>query len=257
MATRAKFHRLVSKAALRVLPLNTIGSDPSYQRTVRNAHRKIVSDFDEAALGIPLVAERNDTSLWVVDGLQRITALRKLGRTTVRAEVFHSKGPEHEAHVFKLVNANRTKLGALELFKAMLTARDMTAIVTKQTVEAGGFKLALTGKPHGPSADYLSCVATAYTSVRVSGPAPLAFALRMIRAAWPGDPLGINSRMVEGLTSFFVAKGKTVDEERLLPRLQTVTPHKLLYTASLHVSGQVTGIVEILNKLYKKQMRKP
>jgi hypothetical protein len=71
---------LVVKSALRVVKLSDLSVDQSYQREVKSGHKSIVSDFNEEALGVPLVGQRSDGSLWIVDGLQRVTALKKLGR---------------------------------------------------------------------------------------------------------------------------------------------------------------------------------
>src|SRR5262249_39485041 len=99
--------RLGVKAAVREGPLEMLKSDPTYQRDVKRGHKKIVADFNETALGVPLVGEREKGTLWIVDGLQRITALRKLNWTHVKAEVFASKGPEHEAEIYRIINGNR------------------------------------------------------------------------------------------------------------------------------------------------------
>src|SRR5688572_29909905 len=116
--------KLVTKSALRTVDLDLLAVDSAYQRDVRHGHKKIIADFNDQALGIPLIGEREDSTLWIVDGLQRITALKALGKTKARVEVFASKGIEHEAEVFKLVNLNRTKLKPVEEFKALLAAHD-------------------------------------------------------------------------------------------------------------------------------------
>ena len=138
-----ELERLVKESKLRIVTLSTLHTNPTYQREVKTKHRKIVAEFDEDSLGVPLIGERSDGSLWIVDGQQRITALRKLGWTEVRANVFRSDGPVHEAQVFKRVNLDRTALKPVEQFKARLTAQDEIALNIVAAVEAEGFRVAL------------------------------------------------------------------------------------------------------------------
>ena len=96
---------LTTERALRIVAVADLQVDPSYQRCVKPNHKKIARDFDPNALGVPLVGQREDHSLWIVDGQQRVEALKLLGKVNVRVEVFASKGPEHEAHVFTRCHA--------------------------------------------------------------------------------------------------------------------------------------------------------
>ena len=84
-----------------------------------------------------------DGTLWVVDGQQRLEALKKLGKTTVRVQVFASKGPEHEAKIYGYVNGNRTNLTTSELYLSKLTAGDEFAWRVKEIIEEEGFGLHL------------------------------------------------------------------------------------------------------------------
>lgn len=262
---RKTHEKLVVKSALKVLKLDQVelNVDPSYQRDVKAKHKKIVAEYNEEAFGIPLIGEREDGGLWIVDGLQRITAKRKLGHRELRAEVFNSKGPEHEAEVFKLVNLNRTKLSAWEEFKALLTAGDELAWSVKNVVEKCGFRVVqgyTTNAPMEQQARYITGVATMMQLTKHHGPEPLEFTLRTVKEAWPGDKLAVNNRIIYGMTNFFVVRERVVDEERLVERMRKTTPAKVLYTAAQMVNigsggggSQVTAIIE---KLYTKRMKK-
>lgn len=260
--------RKVVKAALKVLDLDGLKADPSYQREVKPGHKKIIANFNENALGIPLVAEREDGTLWIVDGLQRITALRALNIKTVRAEVFASEGPEHEATVFKLVNMNRSKLNPGEQFKALLTSQDATAWEVKETVESCGFKLCYTARPggHGKGgimdgslALQVKCVATLYRLIRTRGAESIKFALNAVKEGWPDDANGVNSRILDGMTHFYVSHDGVVDMERLVPRMQTTSPTKVMYVAAqgtMNVSDRAAAVAAVIEKVYRKNFRK-
>ena len=250
--------KLVSKSALRVINLDTISFDPSYQREVKSKHKRIVTSFNPDALGIILVAEREDGSLWCVDGRQRITALLKMGRKTVRAELFKSDGPEHEAMVFKLVNMNRMPLNPQEEFKALLTAGDKLAWQIKETVEKCGYKITLSsrGRPRDERGNNeVNAINCLMRNCRKYGTEPLKFCLETIKAAWPDDRIANTNGMLAGLMLLHVRFKGIVDNERLLQRLRAVTPHKILYQASQEVlsKNQWAAIADVLERLYKKR----
>lgn len=254
MSKSTELKKLVTKAAIRIVPIDALGVDPSYQREVKPGHRKIMADFDETAFGVPLVGEREDCTLWIVDGLQRITAVKKLGHEKVRVEVFASNGPEHEALVFKLVNLNRTRLRPIEEFRALLTSHDETCWMIRNVVEECGFRI-------GTGDGELSCVNT-LRRIAVTGgqgiPA-VRFTLNTVRAAWPADPLAIYSDLLLGFCVFFGSMDGVVDLDRLLPRLQTSTPQKILYAAKQRsLTDRVAGdVAEVITTLYRKRLAKP
>ena len=261
--------RTVVKAALKVLSLSSLNTDSSYQRDVKGKHKKIVAEFNEEALGIPLIGEREDGTLWIVDGLQRITALRKMGKKEVRCEVFASNGPNHEAEVFKLVNMNRTRLTPSEEFRALLTAGDKLAWGIKEAVEAEGFTVRLIGKSNQGgttseaderAARQLTCINTLVGIARHNGTDPIRFTLRTIARAWPGDRNGPHNIIVGGLAAYFIRRDGIVDEERLVPRLQLTTPQKIMYaTVQSSVGGggsRDDACADVIEKINRKRVGK-
>lgn len=254
---------LTSKSALRVVRVADIRFDPAYQRGEVQGHKKIVAEFDEHALGIPLVGQREDGTLWGVDGRQRLTALKKLGRETVRAEVFVSQGPEHEAQVFKLVNAGRTKLMPADLFKAKLTAGDADAWAIHEAVKGAGFRLDFTRQRKTHTAEAWRGVTAFSTLERVykmgkgAGAERIARILLVAGEAWPGDTFATNSDVLGGLGQFYADRGdEMVDDQRLADRLRTTTPAKIIYSAGLGVGGRHANVSAVVAKLYAKRAGK-
>ncbi len=247
-----------------MLDLEDIQVDTSYQRPVKGGHKKIMADFNEDALGIPLVGEREDGTLWVVDGQQRLTALKKLNKKTVRAEVFNSKGPEHEAEIFKLVNLNRTKLTPGEMFKARLTSGDALAWSIKEVVEACGHVIATSSSGGGNSkyntSKYVAGVNTLLhmATTKGQGIEAIRFALKTVGAAWPEDRFGVNNNVLAALGNFYSKQKGEVDSERLVSRLQLTNPVKLLYKASSMSTGnnKVHDLVDLIEEAYRKRRGK-
>ena len=252
---------LTTERALRIVAVADLQVDPSYQRCVKPNHKKIARDFDPNALGVPLVGQREDHSLWIVDGQQRVEALKLLGKVNVRVEVFASKGPEHEAHVFKLVNCNRTKLHSLEEFWAKVRALDDDSLILKRTVEQEGFKIVgrgnerLSGKD-GSETNGLACVNTLARYLHLHGPDAVRFALRIVRTHWGSDPNARTSHVLAGLSRFWSGHRDDLDEARLGARLVTTTPSKILVAAANGLSDKETNVHTEIERMYKKRLRK-
>ncbi len=260
-----KVQKLVVKARVLVVALDKLSVDPSYQRDIKRKHKDIVADFNETALGIPLVGQREDSSLWIVDGQQRITALKKLNWKEVKAEVFASNGPEHEAEIFKLINLNRTKLNAQEEFRALLTAGDPVAWEIKEAVEGCGFKLSLNMRGgrnlsrmglDAPAKMKIACLSTLRNIAKNQKMDAIKFVLNVIKTCWPGDPQGVVNNLVLGMARMYVALERVPDMERLVPRFSSVTPHKILYAANSEAMGgeKSHAVCMCLLKLYNKRV---
>lgn len=261
-----EIERMVKDRRLRVVTLSTLHTDPTYQREVKPKHRKIIAEFDEDSLGLPLIGERSDGSLWIVDGQQRITALRKMGWVEVRADVFRSDGPVHEAQVFKRVNLDRTSLKPIEQFKSRLAAQDEVALNITAAVEAEGFKI---GVPSGRASEEYngSCIGAVNTLVSIylkDGADPIRFALKVARMCWPNDRAAVSNKMLAGLAIFFERVEQTPDWERLTPRFQSVTVQRIVYAAGQATLGgtATTGggggdfaVADQLTKVYHKRCK--
>jgi hypothetical protein len=254
----------VSKTALRILKLADLNTDPSYQRGVVVKHKRIVSEFDEDALGVMLVGQREDGSLWVVDGLQRVTALKKLGWFEARFNVFRSNGPEHEAQVFKLVNKNRTSLTATQLFHALLTAGDEECWAVKRVAESLGYKLPTGGKravsqDREQAARELTCLNSLVRIYHHRGEELLRFVLSTVKDCWPGDPYGVKADIVDGLATWWVARkagGREFDRDRLVSRLRQKTAHQIIMSAVQGSFGRAQNVANVIDGHYERRTRR-
>ena len=262
------FNKLINcKTIIRVLQLATLNVDPVYQREVKSKHKQIVADFNPLALGTPLVGQRSDGTMWVVDGYQRVTALRKLDKKFVRCEVFASSGQQAEAIIFVIVNKGRARLTSAEDFRGMLAGHDPLAWAIKEAVEAEGFVLKLSSKSgRGASREVLSrqlsCINTVLKVANSTGGIDaLRFALSIIKESWPADPNGPHIMIVGSMGLFYNRHGGMVDRDRLIPRLQTATPQQVMFTASQMVRTVSSGDrfsngADVIEKLYQKRKGK-
>lgn len=246
----------VAGASLRVVAVADIGVDRSYQRGLVPKHRRIAAAFNPTALGIPLVAQRADGSLWVVDGQQRLGALKIQGVETVRAEVFASKGAKDEAEVFRLVNSMRTKMSSKDEFFALLTAEYPPAVAVADRIAAHGFTIPKGNKRKKDDASLtqMTAVKTLLTVLCRQGVEAVDFILATIRDAWPHDLERTRSEVVYGLWYFWVRRKGQIDRQRLVARLRAVPAARIAYQARNSGVGNVGGnAADAIERAYQKR----
>jgi hypothetical protein len=206
------------KTENRKIGVDELNISEAYQRTIVPARvNRIAKALDQDAFGSLTVGERRDGSYWVVDGMQRLTAARKLGIGMVPCDVFQSDGQEHEARVFRLKNRERTNVSAVSLFNAQMTEGDPQTLEIAAVVKRAGLKLRLR-EDGGQGWPYIKAVKCLERSFQRVGPEGLLAALRVLCGAWPGEDGALQGDMIEGM-SWFVKKHEDFDEERLIERL--------------------------------------
>lgn len=199
----------------------------AYQRTVkRPVVTKIKKNYDPAAFGTLIVGKREDGTLWVVDGQQRMTAAKEMGHTTVPCSVLESRGPSHEAQVFRLINGGRQNISRNELFKAALEAGDCQSIEILAAVERSGFVLRLSAGSNSKA--NVIRQAAPLEKIYDWGKTPLIEkVLGCIRNGWTEDQAATKSFVLTGVAKFFRTY-PDASPSRVVKVMQEVSPNQIL-----------------------------
>jgi hypothetical protein len=103
------------------LPIDDLLIDHSYQRQPLGERKilAIAKFFSWVAFGAVVVMERDNGQKFVVDGQQRLLAVRRRGDIReIPCVLFQSDGPAHEAIAFEILNCNRKYVSSVERFRA-------------------------------------------------------------------------------------------------------------------------------------------
>jgi hypothetical protein len=252
------------KTENRKIAVEELNISDAYQRTIVPARvNRIAKNLDQDAFGSLTVGQRRDGSYWVVDGMQRLTAARKLGIGMVPCDVFQSDGQEHEARVFRLKNRERTNVSACALFKAQLTEGDEQSIQIAEVVKDAGLKLAL--RDEGSHYPYLKAVKALERSFQRVGRDGLSLALSIIIQSWPGEDGSLQGDMIEGMC-WFIKKCPDFDRDRLVNRLSKKSVTSVLRAADANLKlgrdrdsssyGRSLATYDAISLIYSKGMRK-
>lgn len=252
------------KTENRKISVDELNISDAYQRTIVPGRvNRIAKNLDQDAFGSLTVGKRSDGSYWVVDGMQRLTAARKLGIEMVPCDVFESDGQEHEARVFRLKNRERTNVSSVALFRAQLTEGDEQSLRIAEVVKQAGFKLAL--RDEKASWPYIKAVKALERSFARVGADGLALAMKIINDAWPGEENSLRGDLIEGMC-WFIKKQEGFDETRLVAKLRTKSVAGLIRAADANFTlgkdrdwsqyGRSLAFYDAIEFVYRKGMRR-
>lgn len=230
-----------------VVPLSELHI-PDYQRGIQySLVKRIVADYDKRLMQPMTVNRRADGLLYVIDGFQRLTALRQLGRNdrALRVLLYQGLTREEEAFIYSMTQMAGTRriLLPIQQFKGALAYGDPEALAVQGAVEATGLSI----DEHRPSeATNLAAVAAARRIVRRALSAQraagatdpdwadaqqhLTRVLGIVCQAYPlNETVGVtvqpnrrrlNAMNIVGVSYFLHHYGDAVEERRLIDKLR-------------------------------------
>lgn len=215
------------KPDTRMVDVDALNVSEEYQREMIVPHvNEMEKNFDPEAFGIPLAGERDDGSLWLVDGFQRVSMARQLGIKKVPCEVVKSRGVQHEAALFRK-RARRRNLSACQLFKALVAEGNDEAKQILQVVNDAGLNVA--GMAQSKRGGTIGCIKSCRDAFKLGGAEHLAIVLTTLKRAWGGGhENAYHQAMVDGLSLFLSRYHGEVDIRRLTNKMAAESPAHVL-----------------------------
>lgn len=195
---------------IKSLPLGELLAG-GYQRPTNPAQvEKIITNFDEAKLGLPIVSERGG-KYHLLDGAHRTAALRKIGYTHAKCIVLTGLTYAEEAEYFRTQNQNSRPLTKYNLFKAGLESGDEMCVKIDQITRSNGFVVGMSNRSFNsiPAIYALTTICTVY------GYETLDQTLRLIRETWEGVGNVTRREFLVGVADFVHRFGPVNFTERM------------------------------------------
>lgn len=143
--------RMIHKAQLNI--------DGRYQRdqVSDNKVREIARNWDWVLLGVILVVQRDDGSLWVFDGGHRTrAAFYRDDIDSLPCMVYQLEEISNESRAFLGKNLMTTNVSSVDKYKASVCAEDETAIATQEILKEFGVEVSF----NATSSRQLKCINT-------------------------------------------------------------------------------------------------
>jgi len=220
------FASFESKSEYRFVPLDKLEIDHAYQRGRDDSRiSKMAHAWNQDLCGVIIVNQRANGSLYVIDGQQRVAAMRltKNSPARVLAQLFTGLTIEQEAELFKDLDTQRLGLTTGSVFAALVVARDPAALEIQDAAHKAGLTL---DPKRGDAPNNLRAFGAIMGIHRRSGKDMLARIFKIVSAAWPENRYWGAGNVLKGL-EVFLTKYPDINDRHLIEALARTTPRDI------------------------------
>jgi hypothetical protein len=227
-----------------MVPTKELVVDEAYQRPLTTFWVEVRDHFDPALVGTLIVSERKSGTKSVIDGQTRLTAMIDVGVTEAPCLIYENLTRAQEAELFAALQRLRRGMRTYHRFRAELFANNDQAKGISTIATNVGFELGTEEK-----SNTLQSITALEKAYRVD-PEHLKETLEVIRDVWgiwdekgtsfTIDPDAVSAQIINGISAF-IRKQERLDMERLVNRLQDVTPRLLINRAAQIRDGAGPG----------------
>lgn len=216
---------------LRVADIHT----PKFQRDIHHSLvRRMAKNFSwDTMLALVVYQDRESDLYYVIDGQQRLEALRALGRELdlVPCLVYRHLSYADAARLYADIQraGARKVLTPADVFKAKLEAGEAQAWEIADLCDELGITINLNTHDSRPRG--LRAIATVERIQRVGGTASLRRVLTLLISAWPDDNQAMDGKIIEGL-AVLLRRYPTLTDDALRERFVSITPLAVLRKAA-------------------------
>jgi len=214
----AKPHNNRTPSKIRPVPIAQMRVPPALvtQREFRPAHAdKIAANMDLNKLGYPICNYR-DGHYRLIDGQHRVAALKQWDPTiessTLDCEVYEGLSDAQEAEIF-LGRDERKQIPPFDKFFVACTAGRRREQDIRRAVESNGQKIS---RDHNEGISTVGALGKVYDRC---GEVVLGQVIRTVNLGFPGDPLGFDRSVIEGLSLVYNRFNGRTNEKAMGQRL--------------------------------------
>ncbi len=216
--------------SIRTLSTSQLTSGLPYQRTVKQRRvDEIVREWNDRKL-TPVVVSFRDGKFNVVDGQNRIAAMRKMaggGDVIVPCIVHTGMTYEEEADMYAKLDTDKAPLTPRQHTKALVEAgTDAKITEVKRLAEEVGFTWALT-EPTGEPFE-IAPIRTLINTYQLLGGEGFTRMLSLLAGAWQGTPNSLKASILSGMALFIKTYETELHDRAFIRRMSLVSPDEII-----------------------------
>ena len=247
-----EFSEYIPNVHFELVPIKDLVSNQEYQRNLSWAHvKKAAENFDLNQIN-PIKISRRDGINYVFNGQHtaEIIAMVSGSRDTpVWCMIYDDLDYSEEADIFANQLKNVKPLLPYEIFNANCEAGNDKELLIRGLVESYNLRIA------PGSAPGCICAVGALESIFDKyGYNLLDHVLRLIIAAWEGEPKSFSGNMMNGVARFLAAYGTRINDSVFKEKLGEVSIKELTKTAKERRAGSL-GYAEAILIIYNKRLK--
>ena len=210
-----------------------------YQRPVKDWKvNKLVREWDDR-LADPVTVSRRDGKLYLVDGQNRVAALRRMNGDKdlmVPCRMHYGLSYAEEAELCWKLDQAKSRLTLAQSITALKEAgtdEEISAIL--RLMEVNGFKWTLDKDIPG---EYEIRAARAVLSAyRLLGVAGFSRLLELMAGTWHGAPSSLKASMLSGMALFLKTYEAELNDRAFIRRLSAVEPEEIIQASRVEYSA--------------------
>jgi hypothetical protein len=187
---------------VRWVPIQSIAI-PVYQHPAYvHAVKQLKDDFDARSYGFITLSERDDGSLWVLDGQTRLKVHEELSIPTIKAEIRRGLSEAEEARLYLFLSRNAVR-GMADQFTARVMSHDAIAVTIKDVLDRLGLVLTRFGQRDLAGQQAICCAKKLDQLVRHDPTGErLESTLSLIFSTWGYSAMAVSHWLVDVIATF-------------------------------------------------------
>lgn len=200
-----------------------------YQKRIRErVVKKIVDNFNPAAVGVIHVSHREDGTFWIFDGQHRVEAMKRLGYTVVDCLVFSGLTYQEESKAL-VSHHDVSKPTKIEEHHAKVEAEEKTSLEIESILDDLNIKVR-----QGSGYGSIQAVGTVYEIYKKGGGQDLRKVLGILIETFGNKSEVFLRNTMLGLQKFINQYRDEYDEKWLVKKLKTIDYSELMNKADVY-----------------------
>lgn len=234
-------------------------SGQPYQRPVKPEYvDSLIRKWDNTLL-TPLVVSFRDGNFYVVDGQNRIAAMRKMADdkdVIVPCLIYTGLTYEQEAELYYKLDQAKGRLKLSHAVKALLeSGSDAEIIDVKRRMEESGFIWVL-DRPTGEAFE-ITATRAVISAYRLLGGAAFSRMMGLMAGAWHGTSSSLKASMLSGMALFLKIYETELNDRSFIKRMSTVDPEEIIRRGKVDFSTNRAALryARVILSKYNSQQR--
>ena len=246
------FNDFIPNVYFEKIPIKNLVSNQKYQRNLSVRHiQRMAAHFDLYQIN-PVKVSRRDNQNLVINGqhtIETVAAVSGSRETPVWCMVYDDLEYTIEADIFANQQKHVKPPSAYEIFNAHIEASNDDQLIIKSLVESYGLKLTPNRVFCGICA--VSCLEQIYKKY---GYHTLDRTLRLIVAAWEGDPMSLSASIFRGVSLLIESYGDSIRDDIFCERIGKMSALEIIRTGKARRPGAI-GYAEAMVIAYNKNKK--
>lgn len=247
-AEKSRSNRIVgSDYPIEPIPVSELKVTLTSQRLMKKRHAEdIAKDFNEL-LFEPLIVSYRGGAYYVIDGQNRLYAVKKLfgDKCKVMCKVITGLTSAEEAKLFVDINEKRKSLSYADKVKGLYYAKDEKYVVLADICTRNGIELGFENDNRGKKDGRIIAIKALADTYDKLGEKQTEHLVKLLNDTWDGNAEGLSQRMILAMGVVLSLYGDEVRDDLWVKKLSKADPFKIISEAKSDLATKANMATKI------------